>query len=314
MICTSCFSTNSTCRTCGGAGFLPDTPDDKRGVTRDLRLFGTAECPLHASAVPGLMQCSWKAALMFLFDPGYESSAAADTGSATHVAVSAWHKNKDLAAAIREMREVSERKFTQADLSEAAAMFLLYARDPRNQEATFATDKDGRPIIEYPVEINIRPAAEDQTEQEITVVGTLDQVRIGADNRLRVWDLKTSKKPGADQLNMYLYQVAVYAIGASAALGREVRMGGLITPRHYTKTPPESRPAGVFWEFPQKFDDIQYLINGVRHIVAGIRNGAVFVGPGDYCRYCVTRGTDECLPLLRSVSDPGTLRISLRTV
>lgn len=314
MLCTACFSTNPVCRTCGGSGSTPDPIGPNRGVLRDPKKFGTHEYPLHASAIPELMKCSWKAAMIYYFEPEDGSNAAADTGSATHVAVSNWHKNKDIAAAVREMRDVSERKFGQADLTEAAAMFLLYTKDPRNQEAEIARGSDGQLLLEQHVSFSIKAAENDPTQEEIAVVGTIDQIRL-RHGRPEVWDLKTSKKPGFDQLNMYLYQIAAYAIGASSLLGTRVRMGGLITPRHYKKeNPPENSPVGVFWPYPHKFDDLEYLLNGLRHIVATIRLGGVYVSPGEQCRYCPARGTEECLPLLRSITDQGTMRISLKLV
>lgn len=312
MLCTACFGGNPVCRTCSGSGHIADLPEELRGVPRDLRTFGTADNPLHASALPELVRCSWKMALMFIWAPTDESSEAADTGSATHVAVAHWHRDKNLAAAVKAMREASEARFRQANLDEAVAMFLLYARDKRNTEAKILEDKHGNPLLEYPVNFTIQPAPDDPTQAPIAIVGTLDQVREAPDTRPHVWDLKTGKRPGWDQLNAHLYQQAAYAIGASIVLERPVTMGGLITPRHYKMNAlPETCPAGIFWHYPHKFDDLEFLLNTLRRIVANIRSGEVTVNPGDYCRYCPAHGTEECVPLLRS-STNNTRRIALR--
>ena len=309
MICTSCFGVSGGCPVCFGTGVLPNSDVDQSSP-KDHRLFATDAFPIHASAIPELMRCPWKLAMIYLFDPEDVTSEAADTGSATHIAVSHWHRSKELAAAVRAMREASEARFTKANLDEAAAMFLLYARDPRNQEAQIAQDKDGRLLLEYPVQFKLEPSSDDPTHETITIVGTLDQVRISSDNRLLLWDLKTSKKPGWDQLNTYLYQQAAYAVAASFVLKQQVRLGGLITPRHYkVDILPEGSPSGIFWHYTQKFDDLEMLINGLRGVVANIRRGDIHISPGEHCRWCPAKGVESCVPLLRSIVHPQTKRL-----
>jgi hypothetical protein len=312
VICTTCFTTNMACQTCNGSGVMPDPQAGQKKPRFDLRKFGTEECPIHASAVPELIKCSWKTAMMLIFTPTDESNEAADTGSACHVAVADWHRNKDVNAAIAAMQAKRDAKFPKADLAEAAAMFLRYIKDPRNIQAEFAKI-NGELFIEKSIKITLRPSEEDKTQAPIKFVGTIDQVRL-VNGRPRVWDLKTSKRPGWELLNMHIYQIAIYCVGASKALRMPVTLGGLITPRHYGKEHPEKAPTGVFWEYPHKFGDLEPLLNGVRHAVAAIRAGDVHPSPGEQCRYCPAHETSECVPLLRSVSDPVSGRIFLPTV
>lgn len=300
LICPQCYQTNTACQACNGAGVTPDA-QAHQVPKKDIRLFGTKDYPIHASAVPEIIRCQWKAAMIYLATPDDESGEAADTGSMTHVAVAAWHRDKDIAAAISALRE-SEARFAKGNVSEATSMFYLYTRDPRNH-CEIATDQEGRLLVEYKTQISITPSKSDPTQAPIEIVGTLDQVRL-IYQKPKVWDLKTSKRPGLDQLNMYLYQIGMYSLMASKALGMPVSPGGLITPRHYKKgADPETSPPGIFWEYPLRFNDIGPLINGLRNAVASIRAGTVHPSPGDYCRYCPMQSTGECIPLLRSLTD-----------
>lgn len=297
---------------CGGSGIVANTSGEILRVKKDLRCYGDASNPIHASALPNIIKCNWSAALMFLFADEYESSEAADTGSATHVAVAEWHRSKEVKAAIEAMRDNSA-KYPKANLTEAANMFLLYQADPRNKEAEIASH-NGKLLIEQRITITIAPAQDDPSpEKEIVIVGTLDQVRVGVDGRPSVWDLKTSKWAGNVLMNMYFYQLGAYALGASSLMNKPVKLGGLITPRHYTQEKtPEKSPIGIFWNYPNRFHDLEHVLNGIRHSVAQIRSGMVWPSPSDQCKYCPGRGTEECVPLLGSIMDPMTKRIALK--
>ncbi len=312
-ICTACFgsaieSDVPICRTCGGKGVLADPAGTLVGTTKDFRLFASKEKPLHASAIPELLKCTWRSTILYVFESDYESSEAADTGSMTHVAVAEWHRRKDISAAIESMR-ASDAKFPLANIDESVSMFLAYAADPRNINAEIAKLPDGDLFIEKSVKLAITPSPDDPTSSPIYITGKLDQVRV-EDLRPKVWDLKTSKRQGWEQLNMYLYQIAAYAITASALLGRPVGMGGLITPRHYKQK--DIAGSTVFWRYPHRFNDLEPLLNGIRNAVAAIRSGNVHPSPGEYCRYCPAHDTAECIPLLRSIVDPITGRIHLK--
>jgi len=306
-ICTCCFATNTSCSACGSKGFILDGRKPNP-IKNCPSTFATEANPLHSSILPELAKCPWKVAMIHILGDDHESSEAADTGSATHIAVSQWHRDKNVDTAVQKMREEAQVQFPLANLAEAATMFLLYTRDPRNKEAEVI-------LNEYKSTFSIKASPDDQTQAPIFITGRLDQVRIDLrTGRPQVWDLKTSKKPGWEQLNMYLYQQAAYAICASKALKRVVTMGGLITPRHYKlKEAPELSPPGIFWQYAHRFEDIEQLIHGLRHIIASIRNGDVWLTPGEQCRYCPMKSTEECAPRLRSIVDPITKRVPLLT-
>ncbi len=230
--------------------------------------------------------------MVYLFGEEGPSSEAADTGSAVHAAIAAWHKQgQDDGKAIQALQE-SEARFKKANMPEAANLFLYYIADKANQEAKFATDASGQPLVEYHGVIEISPAKSDPTQAPIVIVGTLDQVRL-TNAGPAVYDIKTSKWPPAQQLDNYIYQLATYAIIASTVLRDTCRMGGLICLRHKQQ----------HWEYPHRFHDIAPLIDGIRNEVARVRSGDVHASPGTYCSYCPAHSTSQCLPILRSISD-----------
>lgn len=303
--CSVCWGLKTDCRVCSGTGVLGERPPLLMRVKRrDLSLFGTDEFPLRCSSLGAMVACPWRYAMQFLFDQGEsEAGPAADTGSAAHAAVAAWHTNdKDATAAVRSMVDRGN-EYPLADLDEAAAMFLLYSRDPRNAGATVVA-------VEQDVSFVLPPCPSDETKKGIVVWGTVDQVRLGSDGRLCVYDLKTSKKSGLVLMQEHQYQVAAYCVGASRRLGKPVHPGALICPRHYqVKRPPETEPDGVFFEYAWSLEDCIAILLGVRHVVAAIRRGDVHHQAGESCRWCPSRTPDVCVPKLRSVLDPLTLRV-----
>lgn len=290
LICQYCFQTNIACQHCGGNGVKPDFSLPVIKLPRPISDFATATVPLHASSVPDLIKCALRSTMQYLFTEEFESSEAADTGSMTHVGVADWHRNKDIANAVEEMRKSQER-YPQANLSEAAQLFLNYTQDPRNQEAEVT-------VVEHKSSIIFTPASSDETKKAIVIVGTIDQIRV-VSGQWFIWDLKTSKRTGEDQLNMYIYQLAAYAIMASNEFNRPVGLGGLLCPRHY-RIGDNSK---AIWKYPHRFNDIGPLINGIRFAVAAVRNGLVHPSPGEHCRYCPQQSTSQCIPLLRSICD-----------
>lgn len=253
---------------------------------RDLTQFATDAYPLHASGLRNLVSCPWKVVVGFLSAPSDESGAAADTGSAVHAAAAAFHHGKEAAACLSIMGS-RIREYPQADLKEAAALFLAYAADPRNRSARVV-------LVEQEVKFTISPASHDKTQAPIQVVGTVDQVRELDDGSLAALDIKTSKKDPVDLLNNHAMQVAAYMVGASYLLGRPVKRGCLITPRKYR--PDGTGPA--FWWYPWTLDDTAAVLEAVRNVVAAVRAGNVWHVAGEQCTWCPFRTPDACMPRL----------------
>lgn len=308
MVCPSCLDTNIACHICAKGFVEPLGVPLPQTTGRDLRLFGSDAYPLRASALQNLVQCPWRVVMEYLFGRLDESGPAADTGSATHAAIAAWHElGQNAPGAVEEMvRRGGE--YPLADLDEAAQLFLLYSRDPRNVNAEFPVT-DARPFVEQQISFTIPACKEDPTKAPLVVIGTVDQVR-RVSGKLRVFDVKTSKRPGRDLMNEHVYQVAAYCLGASAVFGEPVHPGALICPRGYGRQTPESSPPGVFFDFPWTFEDCRFVLWGVRRVVAAVRSGEVWHMGGQHCRWCQAASPDNCIPLLRSVTDPRTMEIN----
>src|SRR5215218_1853705 len=189
---------------------------------RPLTEFATESYPLHPSQLRLLMICPWRVAVEFLSAPDDEHGVAGDTGSAMHVAVANFHRGKQKAECIAAMGSLISR-YPKADLADAANMFLKYSGDIRNKEAECVA-------VEYPINFQIQAAEEDKTQTPIEIIGTVDQVRREF-GKLKLYDLKTSKKDAQELLYEYTFQIAAYCIGASIGLGEIVHPGGIILAR-----------------------------------------------------------------------------------
>lgn len=255
----------------------------------DLKLFATAEYPLHPSGVRALLDCQWRMVSMFLYPMGDESGPAADTGSAVHAAAHALHDGKEVAQCIAVMK-AKLADYPRADLMDAADLFLKYAADVRNREAKVVAS-------EVQIKFEIAPAPEDETGQPVSFIGRLDQVR-EVDGRLLVYDLKTSKLDQLRLLHDHTFQVAAYCVGASQLLKKQVDPGALILVRRYGTG--DFSNAHVFWHYPWKFEDCVQILNIIRHRVAEVRRGVLYHNPSDsQCRWCHQKSPDLCLPKLQ---------------
>lgn len=223
--------------------------------------------------------------MLHLAQPSGEGGQAADTGSAMHMAAAEWHRGKEVAAALESM-SARRAEYPLADLSDAAAMFLLYSSDPRNRTAKVV-------LVEQPVAFSIAPL--DPSDPPISVVGTVDQVREDHTG-LKVWDIKTSKKDPDEVRHSAILQLAAYCVGCTVLLGRPVSPGGFIMPRLYKQTSVATSP--VFRHVSWKFSDLEQLMFRVRHAVHNIRRGILWHNYSPDCRWCHMRSPDVCLPEL----------------
>lgn len=223
----------------------------------------------------------------FLTQPDDFPGEAADTGSAVHAAVAAWHKNDRDAVKALDIMNGRKEEYPLADFDEAEKQFQAYTEDPRNALAEVV-------LCEYPLEVHMQA----EEGEEIVLTGHVDQVR--RTDRLLCWDLKTSKKEGVVLLDDHAYQIAGYCAGCTIALSQPVHPGGIIRTRGYRKrgVVPSTAPPGVFFESPYGLDECLAMIDSIPKIVADIRAGRVHPGPGDWCRYCPMHGIGTCVPEL----------------
>lgn len=218
---------------------------------------------------------------------GSEGGPAADTGSAMHAAAAALHRGAPLADAIEAMGEGLPR-YPKANLAEAAAMFLSYARDTRNFEGTYL-------LVEKLVTFTIEAHETDPTGAPIAVEGTIDQV-VELNGRLFVRDIKTTKRDMAETAAEYTLQLAAYCVGAAQLLGKPIAGAKLIYPRRYSHDPSTSP---VHWQYAWGWDDLEHILESVRVNVANVRANRLYHAPSADCKWCHCRTPDVCLPALK---------------
>lgn len=216
---------------------------------------------------------------------------AADTGSAVHKAIATWHGNGfNVTEALAAMRE-GVQQYPLADLGDAELHFRPYCRDPRN-----AVPLAIGTTAERKVTLSLPPHENDPTRQPIVVQGTLDQLRQDG----AVWDVKTGKSHGGwDMLHDYALQLAAYAVASGTRPGGIIRTYGY---RVRGAADAESQPDGVFFESPWSLEECVMMLDAVRIVVAHIRAGEVWAGPGTHCGWCPARGLENCLPRMRELT------------
>lgn len=250
-----------------------------------MKDFGSAKHPLRPSQLPYLVLCSWRAVAREMKMLVNESGAAADLGSAVHLAVAAFHKGAKEVDALATMRDASAA-FPLADLKEAERIFSRYAEDPRNRDAKVVA-------TEEKVSAKLNPHYLDGPE--IVIEGTLDQVRL-VGNTYEVWDLKTGIREGLYFQTVYCLQMAAYVVGARVKYPRAVAGGYIRTKAYFTRGAVLPSPANAF--IPANIPDPDKLLDAVRWAVCCIRAGYVIPTPGEHCCTCPFQGVEVCLPKL----------------
>lgn len=242
----------------------------------ELSDFASERRPLRCSRLPQFMSCAWATVMQFLDLHSREGGSAAQTGSAMHLAVSEFHKGKEVEKAIAAMNKAREQ-FPLADFAEAARLFRSYANDERNATAKV---------------VHAEQLVQAEVEPGIFLEGTLDQVR-EVERGWEVWDVKTSKFFGPLIRDQHTYQVAAYAVLASKRFRRPVHPGGIIMARGYDKG-----AGNVFYPYNLTFDDAKRLMRNVADRVRDVREGRLQLVPGDQCGYCI--GVTNCVAKLRA--------------
>lgn len=232
-------------------------------------MIGDRDHPIRASSIPMLMKCPKRISLELRSE-----SKAADTGTAVHAAIEAWHQTHDAEKAVTAMKSLSH-KFPLADLHDAELSARPYFADPRNAKGSVQA-------TEHKVEVAIEGWDGDDP---IYVTGTLDQVREDG-----IWDVKHSDKGGFELIHEYAYQLAAYAYAARKPVG------GIITPKGYRKRGAElPSPGGVFWPTCWQQEHVMQLLENFRRMVWRIRRGEVPALPGVHCGHCPAGSFLECV-------------------
>lgn len=260
----------------------------------DHRLFGGRDFPLRISGLPSLIGCPMRE---FLLKAGLledRSGQAAQTGSVAHEMIHLLHARDpfDVKGAIDAVDTAAGRaKFPLADFDAARKIATHYSQDPRNKTAK-VTHGERR------VALTLKAHTLDPTGEPISLVGTLDQIRL-VDERHLVCDVKTGKTTGLSMLDCYALQIAGYTLAARQTLGIDAEPGYIIRTEGYgpRKGPPESSPDGIFFRVPLTVADCESLLEQLTREVAMIRRGEIDARPGYHCQsICPARGLQHCLP------------------
>lgn len=211
-----------------------------------------------------------------------EGGVAAQTGNLVHAAAAALHQHHDLEAGLAAL-EAARIQFPRGDGKKAVSIYRAYAADPENSEADV-------PWVEQKVRLDLAAAPGDPTGEPVVIEGTLDQVR-RKDGRLRVWDIKTGDRLGAEEnLDDYLIQQAVYVLAARQTLDAEILPGGLIYTPGYLK--PRGRR---FIPYDLTIEQLKLFVTPVIHAVSLIRQGIPAFRPSaENCRWCEYRPFTQC--------------------
>jgi hypothetical protein len=257
----------------------------------NLTLFGGPESPLRPSQLDKLVKCSvWP--ILMIGEPEDGGGKAAQTGSAVHEAVAAYHLEPDLSKRIQAGQTALAAalpKFPLADSTEARLFLTPYMADPRNLYTRVVA-------VEQRVGLTLPPHPTDPTGAPIVVRGTLDQIR-EENGRLVVCDLKTGSPSGWQMVHDYAYQQSAYVLAARASGFPEAEPGYLIRCQGYrARTAALPSPDGVYWWCSWSVDDCHLLLERVRLEVARIRSGEVQFGAGPHCSYCPHGGLQGCIP------------------
>lgn len=266
--------------------------------------FGTAKFPLRPSSLKKIANCNVGAIMEAIGEIIDEGNAGANTGSVTHEAVAAFHKeqNKQLKeqAGIAAIA-ASLPRFPLADRRSAEIYFEHYAKDPRNLNAVMAC-RNGVMALELPVSLQLQPHAMDETKEPIHIMGTLDQIR-NDNGVLNVYDYKTGETSGFAMISDHAYQLAAYLLAAKHS-GWDVTGAKLIrgyTYRERARAAELPNPPYVFLDMGFNLVSAGVLMDRLRREVMLIRKGVIDFGPGPHCGYCKLKSHTNCIPLAGNV-------------
>lgn len=251
--------------------------------------FATDERPIRCSKVGRFLSCPMG---VVLTTDESEGNRAAQTGNMFHDLAEAYHKHKGdedarVAAGLAALAKARE-DFPEGDEAKAVRHYRAYVADPENQTAKVI-------YCEQPVRLVLDPDPSDPTGKPVVIAGTLDQVRLHKDGRLRVWDTKTGDaKKLHEYVDEYLIQQACYTLAAIQTLDPAITPGGLIwTPAYF------SARSTVHKEMPLTVDTCRVLLDAIPYYVARIRQGhPVFVPAAEHCKWCDVRPWPTCHRLL----------------
>lgn len=238
---------------------------------------------MRISSLPHLNNCPGFTILeRFVSRPGFASAGA---GTAIGAAIARFHKGESRDA----MMAAFEQECPEAFRPNFRKILADYCDDPRNGLGDVLVES-----LELTVAATLAPAAEDPKQEPIQLVGHTDQIRTRY-GQLYVWDVKSGEPEGRDLLFYHAWQLAGYAVAATATLGREVHVGGIIRLRDYEKRPRSGKVQGpVFYEAQWTLDQCRVMLDTMRQDIAWLNQGFVHLHPGAHCAWCPGENPATC--------------------
>lgn len=271
----------------------------------NLAEFGTRKYPLRCSKLRNLAACSVEPILELLGESVDSAGAGAETGSLTHEAIDAFHKEQrelqhKIIAGLTALRDATKR-YPLGDEKEATIYFTHYANDPRNQLAEFLRHpKTGAIGLEHQMEGTLSPHPSDPTGQPIVLTGKADQFRRYRGKNC-VMDYKTGKTSAWEMQSVYSYQMAGYLHLANQN-GWCVDEAYIIRGYRYRENTAKSElPEAnyVFVAMPFVASEVLLILDRIRLEVARIRSGELLFGPSPMCSWCPMKGLSQCIPVAK---------------
>lgn len=268
----------------------------------NLSEFGTAKYPLRPSALKKLVNCSMQSILELLGDLEDRSNAGAQTGTVTHSAIEAFHREqRDMeaktVAGLQALKDACKSN-PLADEREAEIYFAHYANDPRNQRAEFVRQHTGGIALEMQVSGKLSPHPSDATGQDIIIEGKLDQLRV-FNGKLCLMDYKSGRTSAFEMMHIYVYQQAAY-MELARQNGYPVDEAYIIRGYKYRERGADlPSPAEAFVAMPFLPKDLPLILDRVKLEVARVRSGDLQFGPGALCSWCPAKGISNCIPIAR---------------
>jgi len=258
--------------------------------------------PKRISALPSLAKCPGFVALRKA-TPDSGPGRARDSGSAVGRLIELCHRGYLFEDAMLQVAREAPDEFPMYDETDIRIWGMQYCTDTRNgSESPLGVVIGDR--CEAEVTLTLDPAPEDSTGEPVKFVGHIDQVRRGPDGILRVWDVKSGNigdnpriEYGLELLYQHAWQLAAYALACTETWDETVLPGGIIRLRGYLcRNKPVVPPsdAKVFFHAPWSLETCREMLATPVYHIAGIRNGAIALNPGDHCLYCPGGGPNLC--------------------
>lgn len=268
----------------------------------NLREFGTAKYPIRASNIRKIVTCNMESVLELIGELTDSAGAGAETGTITHAAVEAFHREQGnveakTMAGLVALRDATKRN-PLGDEKEASIYFAHYANDPRNQNAEFIKPA-GSDGLEYQMYGSLPAHETDPTGEPIVINGKVDQLRMFHGKRC-VMDYKTGKTSAYEMQAVYAYQMAAYLYLANQN-GFNMDEVYIIRGYRYRERGADlPSPAEAFVAMPFVAGQELLILDRLRLEVARIRSGELQFGPSAMCSWCPAKSMSRCIPLART--------------